>query len=144
MRHTRGRQPPQFGIDQRQKLLGRAFFAATDRLKNLRDFSSFSHDAWLYMPAKTAIQDKALAVQCGGGRSLKFSNGCGSGRALSFSKPKNFGEDWKVPAHYGRNEHKFSTIGLKRPCRSPAGRMAGGCDRRTQCASTRLPANDCV
>ena len=63
MRHSRGRQAPQFGIYQRQQLFGRAFFAATNRMQDLRDFSSFRHGFLHYTPATTEIQAKP-----GGGR----------------------------------------------------------------------------
>jgi hypothetical protein len=51
MRHARGRQPPQLSVYQREQLLGGAFLAATNCLKNLRDFSSLRHNYPNFTPA---------------------------------------------------------------------------------------------
>jgi len=106
MRHARCRQPPQFGIYQRQQLLGRAFFAATNRLQNLRDFSGFRHDSHLIQRPGLESNPEDQSVKQrnppkGSGRSRGLENG---GRILA-----NLGG---FPAHYGTNGSAFVNLGI--------------------------------
>jgi hypothetical protein len=62
LRHARGGQAPQFGIDQRKQFFGSAFFAATDGLEDLRYFSGLSHGLPSFTAAWAEIQDQSQQV----------------------------------------------------------------------------------
>jgi hypothetical protein len=51
MGHSRGRQSPQFRIDQRKQLLSGTIFTTTDGLNHLRNFSSLRHSFANHAPA---------------------------------------------------------------------------------------------